>query len=209
MTGQITGLKQQKKNPERVSVFLDGEFAFGVSIDVAARLRKGQALSDAEIEGLKEGDEHERCYQSALHYLGNRPRSVSEVERNLREKEFPPAVIAATLQRLAENHYLDDEEFARYWLENRSRFRPRSALAIRQELRQKGVDREAIDAALADMDDDAAAWDAALTKLDRLRNLPEDEFAQKLTAFLARRGFDYQTARRTVQRARDYLQESE
>ena len=209
MAGRITALVQQKKNPERVSVFLDGEFALGVSIDVAARLHKGQELSDADLAQLQEGDEHERCYQSALHYLGSRPRSVSEVERNLRGKEFPPPVIAATLQRLADNHYLDDEEFARYWLENRNRFRPRSALALRQELRQKGVDREAIEAALEGMDDDEAAWDAARSRLDRLRDLPEDEFAQKLTAFLARRGFDYQTARRTVQRAREYLQESE
>ena len=111
--------------------------------------------------------------------------------------------------RLVEHHYLDDEEFARYWLENRSRFRPRSAKAIRYELRQKGVDREAIDAALEGMDEDDAAWDAAASKLDRWRNLPEDEFERKLSGFLARRGFSFATVRRTVQRAWKTIQEPE
>jgi regulatory protein len=202
-------MQQQKNNPERVSVFIDGEFAFGVSLDTAVHLAKGQFLSDADIAALQNNDEHDRAYQSALHFLGSRPRSTVEVQRNLQEKGFDEEAIAAAIARLVEHHYLDDEEFARYWLENRSRFRPRSAKAIRYELRQKGVDREAIDAALEGMDEDDAAWDAAASKLDRWRNLPEDEFERKLSGFLARRGFSFATVRRTVQRAWKTIQEPE
>ena len=209
MAGTISSLQQQKNNSERVSVFIDGEFAFGVSLDTAVRLAKGQFLSDADIAALQTDDEHDRAYQSALHYLGSRPRSTVEVQRNLHEKGFGDEAIAAAIARLLEHHYLDDEEFARYWLDNRSRFRPRSAKAIRYELRQKGVDGDAIDAALKGMDEDDAAWDAAASKLDRWRNLPEDEFAHKLSGFLARRGFGYATVRRTVQRAWKAVQEPE
>jgi regulatory protein len=209
VAGKITQLQQQKNNPERVSVFIEGEFAFGVSIDVAARLAKGQHLSDVEILALQDDDEHERAYQSALHFLGARPRSADEVQRNLQKKGFDEETIAIAIARLVEHHYLDDEEFARYWLENRSRFRPRSAKAIRYELRQKGVDREAIDEALADMNEDDAAWAAAASKLDRWRDLPEDEFVHKLSGFLARRGFGFDTVRRTVQRAWQAVQEAE
>lgn len=201
MAGQITSLQQQKNNQERVSVFLDGEFAFGVTLDAALHLAKGQHLSDEEIAALKADDEHERAYQSALHFLGARPRSSAEVQRNLREKGFDDELIAASIARLLEHGYLNDEEFARYWLDNRSRFRPRSAKAIRYELRQKGVERDAIESALEELDEDAAAWDAAASKLPRLRGLPQDEFEQKLGGFLARRGFDYETSRRVVQRA--------
>jgi regulatory protein len=209
MAGTISQLLQQKNNRERVSVFIDGEFAFGLSIDAAARLAKGQFLSDADIAGLQTDDEHNRAYQSALHFLGTRPRSMTEVQRNLQEKGFGEDAVAAAIARLVEQHYLDDEEFARYWLENRNRFRPRSAKAIRYELRQKGVDREAIEAALEGMDEDDAAWDAAASKLDRWRNLPEDEFERKLSGFLARRGFSFATVRRTVQRAWKSVQEPE
>lgn len=209
MAGTISSLQQQKNNPERVSVFIDGEFAFGVVLDTAAKLAKGQFLSDADIAALQADDEHDRAYQSALHYLGSRPRSTTEVQRNLQEKGFGDDAIAAAIARLVEHHYLDDEEFARYWLDNRSRFRPRSAKAIRYELRQKGVDGDAIDAALEGMDEDEAAWDAAAGKLDRWRNLPEDEFERKLSGFLARRGFSFNTVRRTVQRAWKAVQEPE
>ena len=201
MAGQITSLQQQKNNQERVSVFIDGEFAFGVTLDAALHLAKGQYLSDEEIAALKADDEHERAYQSALHFLGARPRSSAEVQRNLREKGFDDELIAASIARLLEHGYLNDEEFARYWLDNRSRFRPRSAKAIRYELRQKGVERDAIESALEELDEDAAAWDAAASKLARLRDLPRDEFEQKLGGFLARRGFSYETSRRVVQRA--------
>ena len=209
MAGTISSLQQQKKNPERVSVFIEGEFAFGVSLDTAARLAKGQFLSDADIAALQTDDEHDRAYQSALHYLGSRPRSTTEVQRNLHEKGFGDEAVAAAIARLVEHHYLDDEEFARYWLDNRSRFRPRSAKAIRYELRQKGVERDAIEAALEELDEDAAAWDAAASKLDRWRDLPQEEFERKLGAFLARRGFDFETARRTVARAWRSIQAGE
>jgi regulatory protein len=201
MAGTITLLQQQKNNLERVSVFLDGEFAFGVTLDAAARLAKGQFLDDAEIAALQTGDEHDRAYQSALHFLGTRPRSSAEVQRNLQDKGFEEEAVAAAISRLVGHGYLNDEEFARYWLENRNRFRPRSAKAIRYELRQKGVERDNIEAALEGMDEDAAAWDAAASKLDRWRDLPEDEFERKLSGFLARRGFAFSTVRRTVQQA--------
>ena len=209
MAGTISQLQQQKNNSERVSVFIDGEFAFGVSIDAALHLAKGQFLSDADISALQSDDEHDRAYQSALHFLGARPRSTVEVQRNLQEKGFDEEAVAAAIARLVEHHYLDDEEFARYWLENRNRFRPRSAKAIRYELRQKGVDREAIESALEGIDEDEAAWDAATSKLDRWRTLPQDEFERKLSGFLARRGFGFATVRRTVQRAWKAVQEPE
>jgi regulatory protein len=209
MAGHITSLQQQKNNAERVSVFIDGEYAFGITIDAALHLAKGQYLSDEEIGALQTGDEHERAYQSALHYLGSRPRSSAEVQRNLHEKGFGEDTITTAIARLLEHHYLDDEEFARYWLDNRNRFRPRSAKAIRYELRQKGVDREAIESALQELDEDEAAWVAAAGKLSRWRDLPQEEFERKLSAFLARRGFNFETTRRAVQRAWQTIQAGE
>lgn len=202
MAGTITSLQQQKHDNDRVSIFLDDEFVCGVSLDVAARLKRGQYLSDAEIDDLKHGDELERTYQKAVHYLGARPRSIVEVERHLREKNCSDVAIAAAIQRLVEQQYLNDDEFARFWLEDRGRFRPRSASALRYELRQKGLDRDTIEEALAGVDEDESAWAAAQSRLPRLQGLPDAEFAEKLTAFLARRGFNYDTIRRTVRRAK-------
>jgi SOS response regulatory protein OraA/RecX len=74
---------------------------------------------------------------------------------------------------------------------------------LRQELRRKGVEREIIDEVLVEgeHDEDKAALQAALAKADRYRRLPRPEFAQKLGAFLARRGFNYEIIREAVNAA--------
>ena len=86
------------------------------------------------------------AYDAALRYLGNRPRSVSEIHRHLRGKKFDDEAIAAAIDKLRAQRYVDDDAFARYWLEQRERFRPRGDRGIRMELAQKGVSREESDA---------------------------------------------------------------
>src|SRR5687768_13206881 len=87
MGGTITSLEVQQNNKERVNVYLDETFAFGLSALEATRLRKGQYLTDGEIAALKGRDVVEKAYERAVRFLGNRPRSAAEVRRNLTEKE--------------------------------------------------------------------------------------------------------------------------
>lgn len=196
----ITALQLQKQNKERVNVFLDGEFAFALDLMLAAGLAKGQTLSPAEIEQLQHGDEERRAYASAVYFLGYRPRSRAEVEQNLREKKFSAPAIAAALQRLTDEQYLDDVAFAQYWRENREQFRPRSARALRYELRQKGVETEVIAEALVGLDEAASAWAALEPKLARWQTLAEAAFLQKAMNHLAQRGFAYSVARQAAKR---------
>jgi regulatory protein len=93
---------------------------------------------------------------------------------------------------------LDDEAFARYWVEQREAFKPRSHLALRQELQQKGVDRAIIEAALRDVDQTAAAQQAAAKQARRYTHLTEDEFRNKLGGFLQRRGFHYEIIKQVI-----------
>ena len=204
----ITRLQVQKHNQERVNVFLDDEYAFAVALDIAVELRKGQELDAADIARLRDADTLTQAYQRAVRYLGSRPRSQAEIERYLRGKEYDDGVIAATVERLLVQGYLDDAAFAQYWRENRDRFRPRSAAALRAELRQKGVDRADVDEALDGLDEEAAAWAAVASKLPRWQTLPADEFNQKVSAFLARRGFGYATIRAVCRRARTEIDEA-
>lgn len=201
MPNIITSLKVQEKDKTRVNVFLDGEFAFGLGLNAALGLRKGQELSEAEIEQLKAGDECQRAYTKALNFLAFRSRSRVEVEKYLQEKEVTPAVIAEVLQRLLDEKYLDDETFARQWVENRAHFRPRSARALRYELHQKGVDKGVVNEVISEVDDEAAAWAALEPRVERWRTLDQAEFYQKATSFLARRGFNYDVTRRVCKRA--------
>src|SRR5260221_14707456 len=83
MAGTITRMEVQHRNRERVNVYLDETFAFGLSALRAAGLHKGQSLSDSEIAALRAQDEGEQAYQHAVRYLGGRPRSIGENPRDL------------------------------------------------------------------------------------------------------------------------------
>jgi regulatory protein len=203
MSGTITALVVQQRNTDRVNVYLDGKFAFGLVAIEAIRLKRGQVLSDADIERLQAADDVEKAREKALRFLGSRPRSEWEVRQNLQKAGYGAGTIDRVLERLRGVGLVDDAAFVRYWLDNRAQFKPKGAVALRQELRLKGVEREVIDTVLAESEhaDDSAALRAALAKADRYRQLPRPEFAQKLGAYLARRGFDYETVREAVNAA--------
>jgi len=191
----ISAIEPQKKNPQRVNIYLDGEFAFGLASIVAAWLKVGQVLDEARIAALQDEDEGEAVYQKALHFLGYRPRSSDEVRRNLTKREIAEPLVEATVERLRQAGLLNDAAFAQAWVENRAAFRPRSKSALRVELRRKGLDDEVIGSVLDEqVDEEALARQAARKYARRLAGLEWPDFRQKLGGFLARRGFSYATA---------------
>ncbi len=191
MAGTITALRFQKRHKNRVNVYLDGQFAFGLAAIEAARLRVGQALSDDDVARLQMQDEVERAYERALNFLSYRPRSEAEVRRNLRKKNVEDGVVEAVVERLTRAVMLNDREFARYWVENRLQFNPRGVRALRHELWEKGVPASVITDTLADFDEEAAARKAAEAGACRLPHLEPRDFRRRLGAYLARRGFSY------------------
>ncbi len=193
--GIITAIEIQKRNKERVNVYLDGEYAFSLEAIKAAALRKGQTLTEAEVNALRDEDEIGQAVDRAARFLSYRPRSTAEVRRNLADKDTPEPVIEAAVQRLNNMGYLDDRAFAKFWIENRTMFKPLSPRALRYELRQKGVPAPVIEELLAEVDARETAERAARTRLNRLRGSDHDTFRAKLSAFLQQRGFSYDTIR--------------
>jgi regulatory protein len=201
---RITAIEAQKKNPERVNVYLDGEFAFGLARIVAGWLQVGQTLTPDKIAQLQVEDKREAAYQQALLFLSYRPRSLSEIRQNLRKHQLAEALIEDTLDRLQQQGLANDEQFARAWVENRNNFRPRSRRALRVELHQKGLDGELIEAVLDEnVDDEALAYQAALLRVHKLEGLEWPDYRRKLSDFLARRGFPYSIISPTVRKVWD------
>lgn len=206
---KITAIEAQKKNSNRVNIYLDGEFAFGLERITAAWLRVGQELDEKKIGQLQAEDARERALQQALLFLSYRARSESEIRRNLQKHEIPDDVIEETLERLRRDGLANDDQFARAWVENRSAFRPRSRRLMALELRQKGLDDEAAKSALEGVDDEALAYEAAQKRATRFKGLEWSEFRTKLSGFLARRGFSYSVIASAVSRVWNELHNEE
>ncbi len=211
MAGTITRLAFQKHAADRVNVYLDGQYAFALPALEAARLRMGEYLDDEAIVRLQAQDERQKAYDRALRYLSFRPRSQAEVRRNLLAAGLEADLVEATLAHLVAQGYLDDAEFARFWVENRQQFRPKGSQALRGELRQRGVAAETIEAALVGLDPAASAYEAAQPRAIRLTALAQTDpaaFRRKLGDFLLRRGFDYEVVKETVARWVQEMQDS-
>ena len=202
MEREITAIKPQKRNHQRVNIYLDGEYAFGLSRFVAGWLTTGRKLNQAEIEKLKKQDAYEIAFQKALQFINFRPRSVHETRKRLSEKGFGDEVIEVTIQKLLEKKWLDDLNFAQQWIENRNAFRPRSDRFLAYELRLKGVAEDKINIALEKFgeDENLLAYQAGIKKAKQCQNKTKIEFQKKVGGFLSRRGFVYAIVKPTVEK---------
>ncbi len=199
MENRITALIVQKRNPDRVNVFMDGSFSFSVSRLVGAWLKVGQPISQQKLKELLSADEMEKAFQSAVHFLSFRSRSENEIRLNLKKKEFSPLAIGETINKLKDAGLVDDAEFARQWVETRVHSKPRSRWLMEYELRQKKVLDDQISQAFEIIPDDSTlALQAARKKMHQFSHLEKDAFRKKITSFLMRRGFQYDVIRQTL-----------
>jgi regulatory protein len=133
-------------------------------------------------------------YEAAVEFLGSRPRSVAEIRRHLRGKGYDDEAVDGAIDKLRAQRYVNDLDFAKYWVEQRSRFRPKGDRALVSELTNRGVARETIDAALGDLPAESEsdrARRAIARQLRRWESLDPSERKRKIHAFLAQRGFGY------------------
>jgi regulatory protein len=200
MAGTITALEIQKKNKERVNVYIDEQYAFSLSLLQASRLRRGQYLSQDVIETLVFEDVREKAYDQALKYLEYRPRSRAEVSRYLSRKGLDEQAIRDVIDHLTRAGLLDDADFAHFWVDNRQRFRPRGLRALRYEMRAKGLDEENISEALGGVDEEESAYQLARAQAQKRTGLAPQELRRRLGQYLARRGFPYSVIETVMRR---------
>lgn len=189
--GTITSLTTQAKNPNRVNVFIDDEFACGLALEVALELRVGQVITRNDLEQLDKRDDVHRARERVLRLLARRPYSSAEIARYLQRHKIDGEIVQIVIEDLSEARLIDDEAFAAYWVEQRRAFRPRSRLALRQELGQKGIRQDIVNDALTMLDETAAARKIAQKQARRWDGLPEAEWRTRLTRYLMRHGYPY------------------
>lgn len=185
-----------------MNIYLDGRYAFSMSVRALTEhpVSVGDQLSVSAVERLRQVDEPDRATNAALNLLTHRGRSEQELRQRLRQKGYTQSAIDETVTRIIDWGYLDDEQFASAWVEQRSNARPRSRRALAYELRQKGVDREIITEAIegASIDEAADALRLAAQKWRRDRDQPLEKRRQRTASYLARRGYSWQIAKQAI-----------
>lgn len=188
----ITEIKQQVNDKKRVSVYIDGKFAFGLSNAdrLFYKLEEGKELSKEKYAEIMEENVYERAKNKAARFLGHRMRSEKELRVKLRE-EFAEGVIDRVIELFKGYGYVDDEEFALCYAKDCINIKKWGRNRIRNELRLKGISSSYIESAIEKTRDEESTRETIKRLLDkRIKNTPIDfKEKQKHFAFLVRRGF--------------------
>ncbi len=193
----ITNLKSGVKNPERVNVYVNNEYAFSLSVAQVVDLgvKVGKIIDDSELAQLRQESEFGKIYQRALEWVLTRPRSEKETREYLKNKLRQPSsgFIDDTIEKFYSRGYLDDQKFAEWYVENRFVKKGVSAKRLRMELMKKGIVKEAIDAILKESERNDE--DEIRKMITKKRAKYTDE---KLIQYLCRQGFPYELVRELV-----------
>jgi len=198
---KITAIKQQVKRQGRYSIFVEGKYAFSLS-DTALLQQKlsiGQELTESEIRELKKLSDDDKIYNATLNYLAIRLRSKWEIETYLKRKNASPPLSEEILNKLSINNLINDERFAKAYINDRQLLRPSSKRKLMLELAQKHVPKEVIDEVLTEeTTDDIAALTEIIARKRKQSRYQDD---QKLMQYLSRQGFHYGDIKAALEQA--------
>ncbi len=204
---KITDISSQQSNLNRVNIYVDGKYRFSLDISQVASLgvKLGREYSGQEINQLEQESQFGKLYSRALEYCLIRPHSAREVRDYLWRKtrltrykskktgeikERPGVsqkLADRVYDRLVEKSYINDDEFTRYWVENRNQTKGMSRRKIEAELRSKGVSDEIIKHNIEQtLRNDADELQKIISK--KQSKYPDQ---QKFIQYLARQGFSY------------------
>ena len=188
---KITGIQVQVKNPSRYSVFVEGAYSFSLSADalLESRLVNGQELSESDVVYFKKLSAEDKAFNLTLAYVARRMRSEGELQDYFRRKEYAPELAEQIMSKLRRLSFVDDEEFARRWVENRRTLKSSSSKKLHLELRQKKISNEIIQTVIAEDEIDERQMLRELVAKKRKMSRYQDD--QKLMRYLAGQGFNY------------------
>ena len=194
-TPTITSLRSAGHGRLRLITLSDGrELVFSDEACERAELAAGTVADASLLEVLDAAEQRVVAHEGALRLLSHRARSEREMRTRLAMRGIAPEVIEDEVTRLREAGLLDDEQFARAWVEDRRASAPRGRRMLRYELLSRGIGAESVDRVTDGIDDLEVARGLALQKGRSTRTADYDAFLAKVGGFLRRRGFDYGVA---------------
>jgi len=190
----VTSIKPQK-NQKRVNIYLDNKFAFGLDLEnfVKFHLRVDQELDDEKINKIIKEAEFQKILDKLLRFATLRPRSEKEVKDYLRRKKSPESITEELFKRLKSLELIDDTKFAKWWVEQRQTFSPKTKRVLSNELRIKGIDREIIKEILEETEigETKLAKELIKNKMYKWERFEPKIKKQKIMQYLAGKGFDW------------------
>lgn len=199
----ITKIEVQKKNKERVNIYLDGEYAFSISAELIYKENiKVKDVVDFEmLKSVADKESYIRCKNSALKMIERSYKTENEVIEKLKIKGYEQKHIEKSIEFLKEYKFLNDDYYAEAFI--RDKLSSKGSQRIRQELIKKGISRDIIEKNIYEIDKDTEkniARELANKKLRVIQKSEKDNYkiSGKLYRFLISRGYTYDIVKEVV-----------
>ncbi|OQX85357.1 hypothetical protein B6D60_07890 [candidate division KSB1 bacterium 4484_87] len=193
----ITQIVVQKKRKNRCSIFLDGEFGFGLHQDVVFKfgLKKGDVLDDGQIKKIIFAEEKKKAFDRAIKILSHRDRSEHEMRNRLLDAGYEEMIVELVVTDLLRLGLIDDEKFSRLFARTKMMTKPMGSFLLKRELKQKGIAEEIVEKTIDEIyrenNEYEVAQKIAKKKKRQLTKIEEAKAKKKVSDLLARRGFSW------------------
>lgn len=192
---KITSIESQKNSSDRVNIYLDGNFAFGISIEILYKysLEKDTEIDEEYIENVLKAEEKNEAINYALNFLNFKWRTEKEIRDKMLLKGYDEEIIQETISYLKEQKLIDDRRFAEGFVKDKINFNKLGKYRLKNELYNKGISGDIIDEVLSENCDDELerAMELGRKKLPSYKNDDKNAIYRKLGGFLQRKGYSY------------------
>ena len=200
---KITSIEVQKNNQDRVSIFLDNSFAFGLDMAIYLKynLKKGMELDENFIDTILKAEEASKALNYAIQLLSRKDRTIKEITDKLNEKGFDIEIKNGVLDKLKEYNYLNDEVYCEKYINDKIKFSKYGKNKIKANLYLKGVDKDIISQKIIEIDSNIEydrALELARKKLPSLQKYDKIKIKAKLGNHLISKGFDFDVVNKVI-----------
>lgn len=200
---RITKIEIQKRNKERVNLFLDGEYAFSLSAELVYKesLKVNGNVDGIKLKALAEKETKIRCKNSALRIIEKNYKTEKEVRDKLKLKGYDEIAISESIKFLKEYNFLNDNSYTKMFIKDK--LNTRGSNKIKYELIKKGVSKEIIEKELLNVDredEKTVALNLAKKKIVTIKKNESDNYkaSGKLYRFLISKGYNYDVVKDVV-----------
>lgn len=201
---KITSIEVQKRNKERVSIFVDGEYAFSLHAEIIYKygIKSGDEITSDFIENISKVEEQKQANAYALNLISRAFKTEKQIRTKMKDKGFEETYIDKTIDMLKDYKYIDDTLYTKNYISDSVNFTKSGKNKIKTKLYQKGVDSETIKEMIDELVDDEQQFNAALEiGAKKYKNIRETDIRkknQKLMSFLQYRGFSFDIIKKVV-----------
>lgn len=205
---KITKIEYQKKNKDRVSIYLDDNYAFGIDLNIMIKyaLAKNMELEDDFISEILKAEEEINAYNYAVTVLSRNSKSEKQLMLKMQDKGYDQQFIESAIVKLKQQKYIDDEAYSEAFINNKINISKDGKRKIKEALYNKGVDKQIIDEKLQDITDDDEIKRAYLLGTKKICTIKEEDTRKKrikLANYLINKGFEYSIVKKAVSKLLD------